>query len=39
LTVVQDQLGMASNIIFGLIIAVGLVVWLRTHFRRRHARL
>ncbi len=39
LTVVQDQLGMASNIIFGLVAAVGLVVWLRTHFRRRHARL
>ena len=39
LTVVQDQLGMASNIIFGLVVATGLVVWLRTHFRRRHARL
>jgi membrane-associated protein len=39
LTVVQDQLGMASNIIFGVVVAIGLVVWLRTHFRRRHARL
>ena len=39
LTVVQDQLGMASNIIFGLVVVIGLVVWLRTHFRQRHARL
>jgi undecaprenyl-diphosphatase len=39
LALVQEQLGMASNIILGALAAVGLVVWLRSHVRRRHARL
>ncbi|MFN2536472.1 MAG: DedA family protein [Pseudonocardiaceae bacterium] len=39
LAVVQDQLGLASNIILGALIAIGLVVWLRTHVRRRQAKL
>ena len=39
LTLVQDQLGMASNIILGALVVIGLVVWLRTHVRRRQAKL
>jgi membrane-associated protein len=39
LTVVQDQLGMVSNIILGALVVIGLVVWLRTHVRRRQAKL
>ncbi|MDQ3827496.1 MAG: DedA family protein [Actinomycetota bacterium] len=39
LTLVQDQLGMASNIILAAVVTIGLVVWLRAHFRRRHAKL
>jgi undecaprenyl-diphosphatase len=39
LAVVQDQLGMASNIILGVLGTIGLVLWLRSHFRRRQVRL
>jgi membrane-associated protein len=39
LAVVQDQLGTASNIILGVLVAIGLGVWLRSHFRRRQVRL
>lgn len=39
LAVVQDQLGMASNIILGALVAIGLVVWWRSHVRRRQAKL
>jgi membrane-associated protein len=39
LSVVQEQLGMASNIILAALVAVGLVVWWRSHVRRRHAKL
>src|SRR5262249_2529991 len=39
LAVVQEKLGLASNIAFGVLAAVGLVVWLRSHFRRRQSKL
>lgn len=37
LTVVSDQLGMASNIILGALAVIGLLVWLRSHVRRRQS--
>lgn len=39
LAVVQDQLGMASNIILGVLGVIAIVLWLRAHFRRRQVRL
>jgi membrane-associated protein len=38
LTVVQEQLGMVSNIALGVLVAAGLLVWLRSHLRRRQSR-
>jgi undecaprenyl-diphosphatase len=39
LAVVQEQLGMVSNIVLGVVVAACLVVWLRSHVRRRQSRL
>jgi membrane-associated protein len=39
LALVQEQLGMVSNIILGAVAVVLLVVWLRSHVRRRRAKL
>ncbi|MGH3672200.1 MAG: DedA family protein [Pseudonocardiaceae bacterium] len=39
LAAVQQQLGVASNVVLGLLVAAALVVWLRSHVRRRHSRL
>jgi membrane-associated protein len=39
LVVVQDRLGVASNVVLGVLAAVGLAMWLRTHVRRRQSRL
>jgi membrane protein DedA with SNARE-associated domain len=39
LVVVQDQLGVVSNIVLGIVAAVGLAMWLRSHVRRRQSRL
>lgn len=39
LAVVQEQLGMVSNIVLGVVVAAVLVVWLRSHVRRRQSRL
>jgi membrane-associated protein len=39
LVAVQEELGIASNIILGAVVAIGLVVWLRSHVRRRRVKL
>ncbi|MGH3535507.1 MAG: DedA family protein [Pseudonocardiaceae bacterium] len=39
LVVVQDRLGVASNVVLGVLAAVGLAMWLRAHVRRRQSRL
>jgi membrane protein DedA with SNARE-associated domain len=39
LAVVQHQLGVVSNVVLGLVVATALVVWWRSHVRRRHSRL
>ena len=39
LAAVQQQLGVVSNVVLGLVVATALVVWLRSHVRRRHSRL
>ena len=39
LAVVQEQLGMVSNIVFGVLVAAVLVLWLRSHVRRRQSSL
>ena len=39
LAVVQEQVGMVSNIILGVVVALGLVAWWRSHVRRRQSRL
>jgi undecaprenyl-diphosphatase len=39
LAVVQEQLGMVSNIVLGVLVAAALVVWLRSHVRRQHSEL
>lgn len=39
LAVVQEQVGMVSNIILGAVVALGLVAWWRSHVRRRQSRL
>jgi undecaprenyl-diphosphatase len=39
LAVMQERLGMVSNIVLGVVAVVCLVVWLRSHVRRRRAKL
>jgi membrane-associated protein len=39
LAAVQEELGMVSNIALGIVVAAALVVWLRSHVRRRQSRL
>jgi undecaprenyl-diphosphatase len=39
LAVVQEQLGMVSNIVLGVLVVAVLVVWFRSHVRRRQSRL
>jgi membrane-associated protein len=39
LAVVQERLGMVSNIVLGVLAAVVLGVWLRSHLRRRQSRI
>jgi membrane-associated protein len=39
LAAVQEQVGMVSNIILGVVAALGLVMWWRSHVRRRQSRL
>lgn len=39
LAVVQEQLGMVSNIVLGVMIVAALVMWLRSHVRRRQSKL
>jgi membrane-associated protein len=39
LAAVQEELGMVSNIAIGIVAAAALVVWLRSHVRRRQSRL
>jgi membrane-associated protein len=39
LEVVQEQLGMVSNIALGVVVAAVLALWLRSHVRRRQSRL
>ncbi|MGH3867388.1 MAG: DedA family protein [Pseudonocardiaceae bacterium] len=39
LAVAQEQLGMVSNIVLGVLVAAVLVLWLRSHVRRRQSRL
>jgi membrane-associated protein len=39
LAVVQEQLGVVSNIVLGVLVAVALAVWLHSHLRRRKSRL
>jgi membrane protein DedA with SNARE-associated domain len=39
LAVVQEQLGMVSNIVLGVLAAAALVVWLRSHVRRRKSKI
>jgi membrane-associated protein len=39
LAVVQEQLGMVSNIVLGVLVAAALAMWLRSHVRRRQSRL
>jgi membrane-associated protein len=39
LVVVQDQLGVVSNVVLSILAAAGLAMWLRSHVRRRQSRL
>ena len=39
LAAVQKQLGIVSNVVLGLVVVAALVMWLRSHVRRRHSRL
>lgn len=39
LAAVQEQLGIVSNVVLGMAVAAVLVVWWRSHVRRRHSRL
>ncbi|MGH3684905.1 MAG: DedA family protein [Pseudonocardiaceae bacterium] len=39
LAVVQERLGMVSNIVLGVLVVVVLVVWLRSHVRRQKSRI
>jgi membrane-associated protein len=39
LVVVQDQLGVVSNVVLGALAAAGLAMWLRPHVRRRQSEL
>jgi undecaprenyl-diphosphatase len=39
LEVVQERLGMVSNIALGMVVAAVLALWLRSHVRRRQSRL
>ncbi|MDQ2884257.1 MAG: VTT domain-containing protein [Actinomycetota bacterium] len=39
LAVVQDQLGMVSNVVLGILAAAALAAWLRTHVRWGKSRL
>lgn len=39
LVVVQERLGMISNVVLGVLAAAGLAMWLRSHVRRRQSRL
>jgi hypothetical protein len=36
--VVQQRLGVASDIVLGVLAVAGLVMWLRSHLRRRQSR-
>jgi membrane-associated protein len=38
LAVVQQRLGVASDIVLGVLAVAGLVMWLRSHLRRRQSR-
>lgn len=38
LVVAQRQLGVVSNIALGVLVVATLVVWLRSHVRRRQSR-
>lgn len=38
LAVAQRQLGVVSNIALGVLVVAALVVWLRSHVRRRQSR-
>jgi membrane-associated protein len=39
LVVVQERLGVVSNVVLGMLAAAGLAMWLRSHVRRRQSRL
>ena len=39
LVIVQEQLGVVSNVVLGVLAAAGLAMWLRSHVRRRQSRL
>jgi undecaprenyl-diphosphatase len=39
LALAQEQLGMVSNIVLGVLVAAALAMWLRSHVRRRQSRL
>jgi len=39
LVVVQEQLGMVSNVVLGVVAAAALAMWLRSHVRRRQSKL
>jgi membrane-associated protein len=39
LVVVQERLGVISNVVLGVMAAAGLAMWLRSHVRRRQSRL
>lgn len=39
LVVVQEQLGVVSNVVLGVLAAAGLAMWLRSHVRQRQSRL
>jgi hypothetical protein len=38
LAVAQERLGMISNIVLGVLVSAVLVMWLRSHVRRRQSR-
>jgi membrane-associated protein len=39
LALAQEQLGMVSNIVLGVLVAAALAMWVRSHVRRRQSRL